>query len=169
MKSSFFIKFGLLLIIVGVSSTSFEVVSSYIGEVNKDVKTTNTIIDSIDKNYNNLNRDVTSFKDDLEDTYSHFNMFLEEFPVKKNILLNDIKNTKLNLGKIYLSKNNLDKECSKNLNRQEQKEKCEIYTINTDNATESYKKLVDKYNYIVGKYNKYAKKNKINTEKTINY
>ena len=105
MKSSFFIKFGLLLIIVGVSSTSFEVVSSYIGEINKDVKTTNTIIDSIDKNYNNLNRDVTSFKDDLEDTYSHFHMFLEEFPVKKNILLNDIKNTKLNLGKIYLSKN----------------------------------------------------------------
>lgn len=159
MYKNIYIKLGIIFIICGVSLSFINNVLAFAKDYNDDVEKSNTIIDNIGENYDILNSFIANYKSHIELTYSKFNLYLEEFPSKKEELNYDLGVLKAEINKIKAVMNDIDKNCSYDINDNETSSRCAVAKINYDNTMNSYNEIIDKYNEIVGMYNEYAREN----------
>ena len=155
------IKLGVIFIICGVSLSFINNALAFAKDYNDDVEKTNIIIDNISKDYDILNNYITNYKSHVELNYSKFNLYLEEFPSKKQELVNDLESLKMEVNKIKIVMHDIDKNCSYDINDNETSSRCTVAKVNYDNATNSYNEIIDKYNKIVDMYNEYVKENNL--------
>ena len=155
------IKLGIIFIICGISLSFINNALAFAKDYNDDVEKANIIIDNISKDYGILNSSITSYKSHVELIYNKFNLYLEEFPSKKQELNNDLEALKIEVNKIKIVMNDIDKNCGYNINDNETSSRCTVAKVNYNNAINSYNEIIDKYNKIVDMYNEYAKENNL--------
>lgn len=113
------IKLGIIFIICGISLSFINNALAFAKDYNDDVEKANIIIDNISKDYDVLNSSITSYKSHIELIYNKFNLYLEEFPSKKQELNNDLEALKIEVNKIKIVMNDIDKNCGYDINDNE--------------------------------------------------
>ena len=160
-----FLKIGFILILMGIFVMSLECVLAYINDYSIDIEKSNNIKNNINYYYEIFNLNANELKDDMVIINDSFNVYFDDFDIGKNNILSSIEkmHDKLNDNsfKIIVLYNSCQYDIDNNLLN----EKCRVFSNNYLKMIESYRIIINKYNYFVKQYNSYAyenSKNKLN-------
>ena len=155
MDKNFFIRLGILFVLLGFILISIQEVSAYIKNYNEDVLMSQKIASSIDFNYESFQDSIIGYKKSLEDTYELFDLYLDDFEVINKKILSQIELVNHWLEKTYSYSFVLYDSCQYDLSNKLLKSKCNNFYLNYVGMIDSYKKMINKYNDIVSLYNHY--------------
>lgn len=147
---------GFIFIMIGCSIIFIDKVSASINDYVKDIDKSNEIVDKVDFNYNEFKNKSVIVKDSIVEVSKSFVIYLEEFP-SVNV---EIKEKVLTVEKEINDLNPIIDEllnyCHYDLNNSKMNSQCESFKINLSNMMESYDKMIEVYNDVIGEYNVYS-------------
>ena len=153
MKGHYFVKIGILLIIVGFIVTSYETVNGLVKGYLDDVNFSKEVVSSINTKYEVFTSDIDRYKNNLDDLYNSYNIYLEDFINSKSNIKDNIETINVNLVEILNTANTLNDYCNYDINASIKEEKCNVFKKNFKSSIDSYHKAINEYNRIVSLYN----------------
>ena len=159
MKCKTFIKIGILLIVLSISSLTVNSLYFFINEYEKDVSKGKEIEKNVNDLYSSFLTSISLYEDVINQTYDSFNLYLNELPSVNSKLLENIENVKNAKRELNDVSKKIQDNCSNSITSSVFVQKCNKHLKAEENVEKVYNNMINDYNSIVEKYNIYAEKN----------
>ena len=159
MKCKTFIKIGILLIVLSISSLTVNSLYFFINEYEKDVSKGKEIEKNVNDLYSSFLTSISLYEDVINQTYDSFNLYLDELPSVNSKLLENIENVKNAKMELNDVSKKIQDNCSNSITSSVFVQKCNKHLKAEENVEKVYNNMINDYNSIVEKYNIYAEKN----------
>lgn len=157
MKINVLFKIGIILIISGIMTLSFNFVYAFINDYNSNIENGKEIEEKVNNLYDSFLTSISLYKENLNKTYDSFNLYITDIPSINNELLQNINEVKEIRDELDILSIKLDNKCSNKLSTSAFITKCSNYAKVEKDIDSAYNQMISDYNSIISKYNNYAK------------
>lgn len=160
MARNVFIKLGLSLIFFGFILMIRNDISLYITDFIHDAENGEMIVKEIDNNYEQFNKLVKDYREELVTFSNYFDVFyFDNFSNTNSKLVAKMDDITKKVKDINYYVDLLSKDCKYELSNQTSIKKCSNFYVNYESVANSYLECVENYNVLILKYNNYAASN----------
>lgn len=159
MKGSTLIKLGIVLMLASGALIFTKNADKFLSEFNNDYLLSRIVVNNIETNYNDFNKNVTKYKEDMTTFYDSLDFYFDNFIRKNRAMVTYLTEVEKDLKKLENSSLKLYESCRYDIDDEETKEMCKNYKINLEGVIESYEKLVVDYNEVLDAFNGFARDN----------
>ena len=156
MKGTFFFKIGFVFILASLFTFSLNNSEEFITAFNNDYLLSRIVIDNVENIYEDFNKELANYKEDMTEFYGSLDYYYDEFDSKNKEMINHLDIVESDIVKLEKTSLKLYENCKYDIEDENTFKMCSIYKENFEGIISSYEKLVEDYNEVLGTYNSYV-------------
>lgn len=159
MKGKTLIKLGVVFMSLSFVMVGVRNADKIFNDFNNDYLLGRVVVSNVDNYYDEFNRNVSKYKDDMTVFYGSLDFYFDNFIRKNRAMVTYLTEVEGDLRRLENSSLRLYENCKYDIEDEETQEMCRNYKINLEGVIKSYEKLVVDYNEVLDAFNGFAVSN----------